>query len=72
MTQPDDHRGWVQDPAGNWHQKRRMSTGARLTIAAVVASLVAGGFYWNWKQDQDRQQEMQERFACELRGGSWC
>lgn len=38
-------------------------------ILVIVASLVGGGIYWNWKADQDRQAQETQDFTCQLMGG---
>lgn len=65
-----EHEGWVQDPDGNWHQKQRprISPVGWLVILVVVASLVAGGFYVNWKADQDRVNGESDSLSCQIMG----
>lgn len=66
-----EHDGWIQDPDGNWHPKPRprISGGGWFVILVIVASLVGGGIYWNWKADQDRQAQETQDFTCQLMGG---
>lgn len=63
-----DRDGWIQDPDGNWHQKPRprISPMGWVVIGLVLCALVAGGFYLNWKADQDRVSGEMGDLACTI------
>lgn len=71
---PADSGGqWVQDPGGGWHLiATRPSRRKRAIVAVLLVLGAAGGGLWWSHQDQVRQQEQEQRHACELIGGLPC
>lgn len=77
----DDDVRWVQDPDGHWHPivQQPAASGDHVTPEHVrhwmawaaiilVCSGIGGAIWWNWHQDQERQQRETDQFTCQLIG----
>lgn len=53
---------WVQDPDGGWHQKQKMTTGAKAWTIGIVLTLTAGGVGFGvWEAWSSANKDAQRR-----------
>lgn len=68
VTQVYDRSKWEQAPDGSWHRRSWWSRWGVLTVCLVVAAGIGGAGWWNWHQDQQRQEQMTDELVCDITG----